>query len=202
MNKEDHEYSLQILLPASVEEAFRQWSVQVNTTWPQWGGHITLLSRFKSRQPDMNLQPILTPFIQEICRRYEPFFLRFETIKIDEHFVRQGLQTVLLVGEPESSSVETLSDIQRDLVKKLTPHIQFCYPQVALQTFIPHLSLTLGLPVQEADQLAEQARLSDLNLNFRVETLSLLTFAPKLDESTTASDHQLLEKRVFTLQAR
>ena len=65
-------YSLQILLPEEIDREFRRWvEATPGATWPEEGGHVTVLPPL---EPVLGLEP-LEEAIAAVCAAWQPFRL-------------------------------------------------------------------------------------------------------------------------------
>jgi len=167
-------YSLEIPLPPDVDEQLRSWAKRApGATWPKWGGHITILNRFA-------VEGKLESVIQEIERvssSFGPFVIRFDRVVCDRHWLDPDLTAVFLTGaSKDENGYRMLVELHDAVSRALAPLKRDIYPETSEEAYLPHLSLTSGLPEPEAALLAEAARLSGLKLELRVENISLLEF--------------------------
>ncbi|MCK5557924.1 MAG: 2'-5' RNA ligase family protein [Candidatus Hydrogenedentes bacterium] len=168
------EYSLEVLLPERVDKQFRRWVKRVpGATWPRWGGHITVLNRFV---PTRGLEPIVEE-IDRACGACHPFLIRLTEVVSDRHWRDPQLNAVLLVsGSRDEEGYRSLVRLRDSLQAELAPLKRDVQPGISNRPYVPHLSLTRGLPEPEASRLVETARASRLEVKFTVENIWLLEF--------------------------
>lgn len=189
------EYSLEILLPDDIEERFRRWISRVpGATWPRWGGHITVLNGFI---PARGLEPIVQE-IQRRCAAARPIPVHLSEVVSDRHWRDPELNAVLLVsGSPDDEELLSLIRVHDSLREGLGPLKRDAQPEISNRPYVPHLSLTRGLPEPEASRLVEMARASRLEVEFTVENIWLLEFV-----AVSSRDERVDRVRSFPLANR
>ncbi len=167
-------YSLEIPLPQYIEQEFRNWIRDVpGATWPRWGGHITVLNRFVPRG---GLHPVVRA-VQKVCAARAPFLIHLDEVLSDRHWRDPQLNAVLLVsGSRDEEGCRALARLHDDLETELEPLKRDVHPELSGRGYVPHLSLTLGVPEPDAARLLEMARASGLEVEFTVENICLLEF--------------------------
>ena len=101
--------SLQILLPDRIDREFRRWAKRTpGSSWPSWGGHVTLLPRVAIDHLD---QATLRQRIEAVCARHEPFQIYIDEILHDADYTRPGYEGVFL--RMRSSSERTVKSEAR-----------------------------------------------------------------------------------------
>ncbi len=168
------QYSVQVMLPAEIEETLRQWAERTpGATWPEWGGHISLVNLFV---PIRGIQ-VIKGEIADICQAFSPFQLCLDQVAVEIHWRRPHLQTVLLKAcDKTTPGYRTLVRLRDSLVAALGPLKRDVAPEVSQRPFDPHLSLTWGLEDTEAERLASAARQAGLRAEFIVEKIWLIAF--------------------------
>ncbi len=97
--------SLQILLPDRIDREFRRWAKRTpGSSWPSWGGHVTLLPRVAIAHLD---QATLRQRIEAVCARYEPFQIYIDEILHDADYTRPGYEGVFLRMRTSSNEAAT-----------------------------------------------------------------------------------------------
>jgi len=167
-------YSLEIPLPQYIEQEFRNWIRDVpGATWPRWGGHITVLNRFV---PTRGLEPVVR-CVRKVCAACQPFPIRLDEVVSDRHWRDPRLNAVMLVSrQPDEEGCRALVRLHERLKIELEPLKRDVHPELSGRGYVPHLSLTLGVPEPDATRLLEMARASGLEVEFTVENICLLEF--------------------------
>jgi len=168
------EYILEIPLPADVDERLRHWTERTpGATWPSWGGHITLLDSFAPRG---DMEPVVSR-IETVCTTHVPFEICFDSVVCDAYWVEPDLRTVLLVSSSRyQEGYRALVRLHRSLRGELADVTRDVRPEVSDRPYVPHLSLTAGLPAPEAVKVMEAAQAAQLKVEFVVRSISLLEF--------------------------
>ena len=97
--------SLQILLPDRIDREFRRWAKHTpGSSWPSWGGHVTLLPRVAIIHLD---EATLRQRIEAVCARHEPFPICIDEILHDADYTRPGYEGVFLRMRPTNSGTAT-----------------------------------------------------------------------------------------------
>lgn len=176
MDKESNLFTLQFLLPPSQEDRLRDW-IQLHryATWPNWGGHITLVNIFKLRDSAEQLVEV----IGKKSRDTEPFKIFFNRLVMERHRVHQGLYTVYLTHSSDAvHEQDRLREFHDEIINLLQPIVSFRQKELETINYRQHLSLTWGLPKKHALELYEQARNWKLELWCELDSLSLLKVFP------------------------
>ncbi len=168
------EYTVEIPLSPDVENRFRRWVERTpGATWPKWGGHITILDSFVPRR---GIEPVVG-VIEPVCTNYAPFEIRFDSVMCDAYWVEPHLRTVLMVSSShDEDGCRALVDLHRSFRKELARVASDVRPEVSDRPYVPHLSLTAGIPQPAALELMEAARAARLKVEFVVRKISLLEF--------------------------
>lgn len=186
------EYSIVALLPAEIDRKFKQWTTDHGSTWAPWGGHISLVTRFELSH---NATPQdMVDHIGAVCRKYPPIPLNLNQITREDHWRRPQFDTVLLLGDPTLEGVRTTQRLQAALMKSLAPITTNLYPEIVGRPYKPHLTLTIGVPTEDANRLANQARQDNLHLDVTLERITLLGF-----DTSNGDEHNIQTRRSFEL---
>ena len=171
-------YGLFILLPENDEVRLRAWAERTrNASWPPWRGHITLINTFTLLSTLEQLQEVL----QKVGREVEPFKVNLDQVIQRPNLVKEGLETVMLVGHRYPDMETPLYALQEKLVATLEQLKKDgrAARKVSQRPYRPHISLTLGLPDREARALAETAEQDVLAVRFCVTEFCLLGFGAR-----------------------
>jgi len=83
---------------------------------------------------------------------------------------------MLVESEPDTSAgLYTVRSQLRDKLRRIKEDGDITR-KVAARPFLPHLSLTMGLPQEEARALAQSAKDAQLSVQFRVDRVHLVSF--------------------------
>lgn len=177
MNQDKELYTLQFLLPPSQETLLRDWIQRHRyATWPNWGGHITLVNIF---EPWIDIEEIAALF-DNICRQTAPFKIYFNRVVMEHHRVHQGLYTVYLTHPtPCIHECNELKRFHEEIIALLGPAVEFQQKELETKRYRQHLSLTWGVPKEQARELYEQARDWRLELWCILDSITLLKVLPK-----------------------
>jgi len=161
-------------LPPAVDERLRSWSKRTpGATWPRWGGHVTILNRFAV---DGELEPVVHE-IERVSGSFGPFAIRFDRVVCDRHWLDPDLTAVFLTSSSDDEhGYRTLVDLHDRVSAALTPIIRHIQPETSQRAYVPHLSLTTGLPESDCARLEDAAQASGLEVEFPAENISLLEF--------------------------
>ncbi|GIP31827.1 2'-5' RNA ligase family protein [Paenibacillus sp. J2TS4] len=165
----DKTFSLQILLPDNMENQFIDWTNKIPyASRASWGGHITLISSLRLVG---NLNEVAQT-INEVCSRTPPIPIQLNHVVCEKHLVYPDLKIVYLEG---SEPNEPLNHFQNRLMTELMQltemeEIEGNHPW----DYNPHLSLTLGLENEQANEAAEAARRNKLEIQFSVTRIWLM----------------------------
>ena len=167
-------YGLFVLLPEKDEAYLRAWTGRTqNASWPAWRGHITLINTFTLLSTLEQLRTVL----REVGREVEPFEVNLDRVVQRPNLVREGLETVMLVGHryPDETPLSALQEKLVGAVKQLKKD-GTAARKVSQRPYHPHISLTLGLPDREARALAGAAEQDELAVRFCVTGFHLIGF--------------------------
>jgi len=177
-------YGLTILLPEEVEQRLRNWVAHTpGATWPEWRGHITVVPAFVA----LDSPDAIEAAVARVCQAYAPFRLTLNRIRRTQHLIRPHLQTVLLV-EPARTAPGPLHRLRADLAAILAPVKEDVHPVYSNHPFLPHVSLTWGLPELEASRLARAARAARLEVSLTVDQLWLVALSPTGTDALQVDD--------------
>ncbi len=166
--------SVHILLPETIDRRLERWTKRMpGTSWPAWGGHVTLVPNFVPRG---SVEDVIAT-IQSICANEMPFIVRFAAPIAIQDMTRPGYFAVFLAVEEKQvdEKVLQLQNLRSELLSTLEPFREDISPQLLEQSFLPHVTLALGLAESEARELVQQMRADPLNAEFEVEVIWLMT---------------------------
>jgi 2'-5' RNA ligase len=172
--------TIQILLPEAVEKRFQKWANRTpGASWPQWGGHITLLSPFTATVERAKIEQRIV----QVCANYQPFPIHLSQIVAMQDWTRPHYRAVFLAfGNEADNGQSTLLSLQRDLDAALRPLRNDLQPEVSLKPYWPHITLALGLAEAEANLMISGMRADGLSAQFEVDTIWLVTLRQLEDE--------------------
>lgn len=163
-------YSVYLFLPPAMDRRLRQWcATSSGCDWPKWGGHITLIPAFHLAAPLVRLVATVERSVQE--RR--EFRVVLDQVRSERHLTKPGLHLVYLAGQHPTVNAE-LASLRASLAAGLEDLKVDASAAVARHPFVPHVSLTLGLPEPEALLLKARAEQDGLRISFRVKKISLV----------------------------
>lgn len=163
-------YSVYVFLPPAMDRRLRQWcSVSPGCDWPKWGGHITLIPAFHLAVPLVRLVAAVDRSVQ--ARGEFPIIL--DEVRSERHLTKPGLYLVHLAGRHPTVNAD-LANLRASLAAGLEGLKIDANPAVARHPFVPHVSLTLGLPEPEALALKARAEQDVLRVSFRAKKISLV----------------------------
>jgi hypothetical protein len=155
-------YSLHIFLPDDIENNFNGWvSRTPYASWPSWGGHITIIPKFKP----MISKEVIEKELSEICSVFPAFPVQFAQVFCQIHLLNPSLKLVYLSSPSDSKSYVRLARLQTLLAERLNS---------LDNRYTPHLSLSLGLEEEKALQVANAAKKANLKLDFTATNICLL----------------------------
>lgn len=102
--------SVIIVLPEAIDRRLERWSENMEgASWPEWGGHITLVPGFVPRGSEEAVREA----VERVCATMEPFSVRFGEAVAVQDKTRPDYYTVLLKVE-EVDPLERSNSIGRD----------------------------------------------------------------------------------------
>jgi hypothetical protein len=175
------------------------WAEEIpGASWPEWGGHITLIPQFHPRAPEEEILAI----IESACAEEAPFLLEFGTPVAVQDLTRRDYFLVLLsvaelneTDEPLPESVELygeneesdaiiwanrdsdcirLCDFRAHLLDALQDVREDIYPQLVAKPFRPHVTLAFALGENEAQQVVRTMRAKPITGEFVIEVVWLM----------------------------
>lgn len=162
-------YSLQIRVPDEVDALLHGWCRQSpGATWPEWGGHITLLPIFRPMQP----LPALEEAIRLAVLKYGPFRVRLSDVWCRPHLVKPDSCIVFITTHDHEPA--DMWDMQADLAAAVGPMVRPEWDLLWGMSFRPHISLTTGLPRKQAEDLLRKAGRDGIDVSFWAERVSLM----------------------------
>jgi hypothetical protein len=169
-------YSFLIALPPAVDERLRAWTTTApGASWDVSGGHVTL-ARFTGDLPP----EALAPAFRAACQGLGSFEAGFCAAVREPYWDKPGLEIVMLVGEtPED--VAGVLELRNRLLAALAP---LDVTLLESGDYLPHITLTTGLPPHEA--LALESAASTLDLRFTAREIHMWSGAETEDPSEVA----------------
>lgn len=162
-------YSLQILLPGELDSQMREWCRRSpGATWPDWGGHITLLPTFRPLRPMSALEEA----IRRVTSKYGMFRVRLSDVWCRPHLVKPGSCIVFVTAHRRDPA--ELWDMQAELAAAVGPLVNPEWVRLWGEPFRPHISLTTGLSRRQAEDLLRAACDDHLEVTFWADRVSLM----------------------------
>lgn len=151
-------YAFTISLPPSEDQELRRWTESTpGASWDMSGGHVTLARLTGSRPPQELVQ-----VFQEACAGVGAFQVAFTEPVREGYWDKPGLEIVMLVGEKPEDVAKVL-ELRQRLLDAFLP------AGLALMEggeYVPHVTLTTGLPPEDAARLEGLA--TGIDLRFTV----------------------------------
>lgn len=163
--------SVLILLPAALQRRLQQWTGETpGASWPPSGGHVTLLSRFRTDLPFK----AVSDHVAAACRNHAPFVLCLNVPLAVPDRTRQDYFAVFLAaGEGAESGLAAATALRSDVAAPLEPYRQDLLPEVSERPYLPHVTLALGLSEREARRVVRACIAAGLVAEFTVEAVTL-----------------------------
>lgn len=182
-------YAFTISLPPSEDHRLRQWTdATPGASWDMSGGHVTLARFTGSVAPES-----LIPVLHRACANFGAFPVAFNEPSRQDYWDKPGLEIVMLVGEaPED--VAKVMELRERLLSSFLPE------GLSLMEggeYIPHVTLTTGLPSEEAHRLEAAAR--DLTLRFTAHEVVFWSGGETSDPDTPADPPWHVVERLLLL---
>jgi 2'-5' RNA ligase len=166
--------SVQILLPEAIDRRFARRVAELEgASWPEWGGHITLMPSFV---PQIPVEEVLAR-VTVVCLETEPFLLHLAEPSAHPDTTRPGYQAVFLTipEDADPGDYHRLQTLRDRLMAALADACEIIRPELAEQPFMPHVTLALSLSENEAQRLIRDLRADGIQAAFRVDAIWLLT---------------------------
>ncbi len=160
-------FSIAALLPADMHDAIAAWSESVHgaSTDPV-ASHVTILV-FESGHTAEDVRRA----IADACVHFEPFEVHLSQIVQGPYWGKENLDIVMLTADPGQPGIAGLMGLRELLLRYLAPLVAQPPQLPAEAEYQPHLTLTTGLPPQEATRLAHQAE--GMSATFEVHDLAV-----------------------------
>ena len=164
-------YGLHILLPEILDRRFAHWANETpGASWPEWGGHITLLASFISRVPEHELIAAIGAVIDD----HHVIDVHLTQLAVVQDLTREGYRAVFLTTPAQTrSGLLRLKALQGELNEATLALRTDRFPDMARREYLPHLTLALGLSEHEAHQMVSAARSGGLVAEFYVDRVWL-----------------------------
>jgi len=159
-------FSLSILLPPAIDAALVSWSRRTPgaTVDPQ-ASHVTLLNFETDADEAALLQRTAIA-----CHDLPPFRLVLDQAIRDAYLGKPGLDIVMLVPSETSMGHEAVLALRQHLLDAFADLIDVDTTVPEDGEFLPHLTLTSGVPGEQAAELCEEAE--DLHIDFEVTSVA------------------------------
>jgi 2'-5' RNA ligase len=167
--------SVHIMLPEAIDRRFERWTKKMpGTSWPAWGGHVTLIPNFALRGSVEEVRAAITA----VCVHEEPFLVRLAEPVAIQDMTRPDYHAVFLLVDEDDGETERLRQLRMALLADLAPLREDLRPELLEQRFMPHVTLALGLGESEAARLVKAIRADPLIAEFMVEVVWLVVRTP------------------------
>lgn len=180
-------YAFALSLPPGADARLRAWAEATpGATWDESGSHVTL-ARLTGSVPPENL----IPAFHEACARLKPFQAAFTLPLREPYWDKPGLEIVMLAGETATDIAGVMA--LRDLLLAATESRGLVLFEPG--DYRPHVTLTTGLPSQDALRLETAA--GALNLRFTAEEVVYWCGGESPDAQTPAGPPWYVVDRVL-----
>lgn len=170
-------FSVHIMLPEPIDRRLQRWTHKMpGASWPAWGGHVTLVPNFMTPLTVEAMRVLL----QSVCAEQTPFGVRFGAPLAVQDITRPDYFAVFLTVEDDQGAGEggPLHQLRALLLAVLEPVREDARPVLLEQSFLPHVTLALGLGEVEANRVVKSLRAEAIMAEFTVATLWLVTQSP------------------------
>ena len=162
-----HTYAVAIMLPQAIDDRMLRWSLDApGATWDTSGGHITVTAFHTVAEPEE-----VSAELAEVCRAVRPFRAHFAGAEASPYWGRAGLSIVMLVEAEEAAELNRVHSLRRALNQALAQRLEAFQVREEAGDYVPHVTLTTGLPESESGALVVAAR--SLDIDFTVEEVAL-----------------------------
>ena len=152
-------YSFALSLPAEEDRRLREWAERTaGATWDEAGAHVTLARFTGSVAPET-----LLPAMRQACFSLGAFEARFSKAVRAPYWDKPDAEIVMLVGE-QPDDVSGILALRERLMAAVLPLGVTLFEG---GPYVPHVTLTTGLAVEEALRLESAA--GELDLRFRAQ---------------------------------
>ena len=149
-------YAFALMLPPSEDARLRRWAEATpGATFDSAGGHVTLV-RFTGDLPAEQLVPAM----HRACEGAGPIEVALTLSFREDYWDKPGVEIVMLAGEKPEDVSGVLQLRERLLAAVLPEGVSL----LEGGPYRPHVTLTTGLPSEDARRLEAEAR--DLDLRF------------------------------------
>jgi hypothetical protein len=162
-------FSLSILLPRAIDEAIVAWSRKTPgaTVDPQ-ASHVTLLNFETDASEELLLRRV-----RLVCRHMASFRLVLDQALQEPYLGKPGLDIVMLVPSETSPGYEAALALRQGLLDAFSDLIDVDTTVPEDGEYLPHLTMTAGLPTEEAAALCSEAE--KLRIAFEVTEVAAWT---------------------------
>jgi hypothetical protein len=162
----------------------RAWAETTpGATWDTAGGHVTL-ARFTGSLPP----EALIPAFREACAGVQPISARFTSPARGPYWDKPGVEIVMLAGKEPDDVAGVLSLRERLLAAVLPEGVSL----LEGGPYRPHVTLTTGLPSEDARRLEAEAR--DLDLRFTAYEVVFWSGGENPDDGAAAPPWRVVER--------
>jgi 2'-5' RNA ligase len=154
-------YAFALSLPSPEDARLRQWAHSTSgATWDEAGAHVTV-ARFTGSLPPAALLPAM----HEACAGVGPVSARLRLAVREPYWDKPDAEIVMLVG----AAPEDIAGVLGLRERLLTALLPLGVDLFEGGPYVPHVTLTTGLAVEEARRLESAA--AELDLSFTANEL-------------------------------
>jgi hypothetical protein len=182
-------YAFTLSLPPIEDRRLHAWAdATPSASWDVSGGHVTLARFTGALAPET-----LVPRLHEACSGFGSFEAAFTKPCREDYWDKPGLEIVMLIGETQQDVARVL-DLRARLLATFLP------TGLTLMEggeYVPHVTLTTGLPPEEALRLEKSAH--TLDLRFTANEIVFWAGGEGTDDDTPADPPWRVVERLLLL---
>lgn len=163
-------YGLQILLPPSINQLLKEHALCAQSTWPEWGGHISVMNRFQICSELETFDKVC----RELTCKLFPRKICLNQLVLADHLVIPDQKIVYL--QPESYSMTASWDeLKSEYHERLSPYLYDTMPEVSAAQCGVHVSMTKAVSHQNAKEIIARLLQSRISVEFQADQLTLFS---------------------------
>jgi 2'-5' RNA ligase len=152
-------FAVAIMLPQHIDERMRRWSTQApGSTWDASGGHVTVTAFHTASSPD-----VVAAEMAGVCSGIRPFSAHFAAVEIGPYWGKPGLNIVMLVEGEEGPGARGVVRLRQRLNDGLAKRLDDFELRDEGGDYVPHVTLTTGVPEAETEALADATRAVEID---------------------------------------